>query len=1167
MKSSARSRNLAASSASDPAFNALVEELADKLQAGEVVDLDAYRLQYPEQAEKLDKVLPTIALMADLGKSVNLPATPDGGSASHTAHDGPGRQRVLGDFRLIREIGRGGMAIVYEAEQIPLRRRVALKVLPYSAVPDSRQRERFQLEARAAALLNHPNIVPVYAVGSEGDQHYYAMRLIEGPSLAAVILELRRRHRPDLVPVGEARADAEITPTVVLPIRSDSAERPRDFYRAAAHLALQAAEALDDAHRNGVIHRDIKPANLLLDRTGHLWVADFGLARMQEDSDLTRTGDLVGTLRFMSPEQAMGKAVIIDHRTDIYSLGVTLYELITLTPAISGQDRQEVLNRIAHEEPSLPRRIDPAIPKDLETIVLKAIAKDRDGRYATAEDLGNDLLRFLRGEPVQARRPGLFDRAWKWVQRHRSLVTAGFVTLLMILLVLAVSFAVIKVEQQKAVEAATVAVQEKQKALSAAQDSRYESLAQVLLRILWTPRQRGWSDEARKTVEEMAAIREDDRFRSLSSAVRRGFDAQIADLISPGGGSVIFDSTGTRLLISKVNVPGFRGENRGTTVWDTAAKTQHTTKIESTGPIAFRPDGTPLQLVDDGHGTLRLWDLAHERILAEFTMPAMAAPGPEPAYHPDPIPYDRALAADGSRVAASIKDPAGRPWVFVWDAVSGRLIHRLAGRATRLAFSPDGRLLAGGEDAGKIHVWAIPEGVEVSSPWQGNLTVSQLAFGRNARRAAGTDRGRQNPGRGWWLAAGDWGGNVMIWDVETGMLHVRCKGGGSRIDALAFSPDGTLLTAGGLGRIHLWDVTAGASLLDLQELRSCLSLAFSPDGRSLAAGTAWSESNGGDDKSRVTLWKIENGRGIRTLRGLMTPITHLRFSPDGQYLGALASDWKLAIWDRRTGELKHILEPPEGYVPDNAAMSFSPDSSRFAFASGDKATLWDLGTGRRLGAWSLPLGLGDVLAFRPSGQLLLFRIETKSGERGPFRDADYRQHPRVGRFRELLDSGRMDTIVEIAAFNRHVFTDLAPDDLSYFVMDGVNIDTAGEHRSIAAFDGRTGKPKWSYSIPGGPSTGVSIQLDPTGQVLCIARSDRSECDLLRMPVGTRIGPMKFPVSIGPGANIWIEEDPLKGATDTSYLVFRRGENRPILTLGTRATPHNRECVPVQRRWP
>jgi tetratricopeptide (TPR) repeat protein len=206
---------------------------------------------------------------------------------------------------------------------------------------------------------------------------------------------------------------------------SSTSTRTRNYVRNAARLALQAAEALDHAHARGILHRDIKPANLLLDREGRLWVTDFGLAQVRGDDRLTLTGDVLGTLRYMSPEQALGQRVVIDGRTDVYSLGVTLYELLSLRPAIDGRDRAEILRRVAEEEPAPLRRLNPAVPADLETIVLKATAKDPAGRYATAQELAEDLRNFLEDRPIRARRPGLLERAGKWARRHRSVVTTA----------------------------------------------------------------------------------------------------------------------------------------------------------------------------------------------------------------------------------------------------------------------------------------------------------------------------------------------------------------------------------------------------------------------------------------------------------------------------------------------------------------------------------------------------------------------------------------------------------------------------------------------------------------------------------------------------------------------------------------------------------------------
>src|SRR5262249_18434812 len=195
---------------------------------------------------------------------------------------------------------------------------------------------------------------------------------------------------------------------------SSGSRRGREDFRRLAELGVQAAEALDHAHQAGIVHRDVKPANLMLDERGNLWVTDFGLAHMQHgEASLTVTGDLVGTLRYMSPEQALAKRVVIDHRTDVYSLGATLYELLTLRPAFDGKDRQELLRQIAFEESPRPRRLDRGIPAELETIVLKAMEKNPADRYATAQDLADDLSGFLEEKRIRARRPSLLQRARK----------------------------------------------------------------------------------------------------------------------------------------------------------------------------------------------------------------------------------------------------------------------------------------------------------------------------------------------------------------------------------------------------------------------------------------------------------------------------------------------------------------------------------------------------------------------------------------------------------------------------------------------------------------------------------------------------------------------------------------------------------------------------------
>ncbi len=351
----------------------------------------------------------------------------------------------LGDYQLLREVGRGGMGVVYEAEQISLRRRVALKVLPFAAAVDPRQLQRFRTEALAAAHLQHEHIVPVYAVGTERGVHYYAMRFIDGQSLAAVVTARRGPGVAtgiDATMPYLANADVETVPDTTAPApASGTAGREltaRQYPRWVAETGRQAAVALEHAHQMGVVHRDIKPANLLLDSAGKLWVADFGLAQVSTDAGLTLTGEILGTLRYASPEQALAKPGLIDHRSDVYSLGATLYELLTLRPMFDAANRLSLLRQIADTEPVPPRAVDRAIPAELETIVLKAVAKEPTDRYPTAAAFADDLQRFLDRRPILARRPTAVEKAVKWLRRHPAYTAVG----LFVLVLTAVGFGI-----------------------------------------------------------------------------------------------------------------------------------------------------------------------------------------------------------------------------------------------------------------------------------------------------------------------------------------------------------------------------------------------------------------------------------------------------------------------------------------------------------------------------------------------------------------------------------------------------------------------------------------------------------------------------------------------------------------------------------------------------
>jgi tetratricopeptide (TPR) repeat protein len=335
----------------------------------------------------------------------------------------------LGDFEVVRELGRGGMGVVYEARQVSLNRKVALKVLSGGLGLSGVAVERFRREAEAAAKLHHTNIVPVYATGEQNGTPFYAMELIEGPSLDHVIRELRGPSGPESPPTTPdatgpyvARADSPVESPP--PLSSSSLGSGGAYFDAVARMVAEVADALDYAHKNGVIHRDIKPSNLLLSPQGRLSVNDFGLARVVDQPGMTTTGEFVGTPAYMSPEQVTAGRIPLDHRTDIYSLGATLYELLTLQPPFVGKQRDQLLAQIVQKEPRPPRKFNPKVPVDLETICLKALEKDPDRRYQTAGAMAEDLRRYVNRFAIAARRAGPVERLRKWTRRHPGLAAA-----------------------------------------------------------------------------------------------------------------------------------------------------------------------------------------------------------------------------------------------------------------------------------------------------------------------------------------------------------------------------------------------------------------------------------------------------------------------------------------------------------------------------------------------------------------------------------------------------------------------------------------------------------------------------------------------------------------------------------------------------------------------
>lgn len=413
-----------------------------RVKAGEARSLEDIRASFPEFAHLLDDEFET-----------QLTESPDGDwqEPEIAQHDPwtelPGTG-TIGEFQIVRELGRGGMGIVYAAHQESLDRDVALKILPGAVTWDERRLVRFQREARATAQLRHPSIASVYGSGFYDGVHYIAMDLINGVSLA---VRADRQTGPQTDPQpsnsgvrffrdGERERHPELLNVLA---NIDHGDRNRLI----ANIGCQTADALQYAHGLGILHRDVKPSNLMLDDSGHVWLMDFGLARtIDDDTELTETGELPGTLRFLPPEMLLTST--FDARSDVYSLGLTLYELLLLRPAFDAPSRPALLNQLVSKRPSLLRRINPNVPRDLETIVMKAIEADPERRYQTAADLTADLKCFLEKRPISARRTLAAERFARWCRRH-PLVSGLFTALLVLVCVILTGFLWVQHQQRE----------------------------------------------------------------------------------------------------------------------------------------------------------------------------------------------------------------------------------------------------------------------------------------------------------------------------------------------------------------------------------------------------------------------------------------------------------------------------------------------------------------------------------------------------------------------------------------------------------------------------------------------------------------------------------------------------------------------------------------------
>jgi WD40 repeat protein len=876
------------------------------------------------------------------------------------------------------------MGVVYEAEQLSLGRRVALKVLPFAATMDPRQLQRFHNEARAAAGLHHTNIVPVFGVGSERGINYYAMQFIDGRTLTEVIAGLRDdppsagSNEPTTAyatAAGTARA-ADTAPVAAQATRPG----PRDaaFFRRVAEWGAQAAEALEHAHSLGVVHRDVKPANLMIDSQGKLWVTDFGLARFGADSGLTMTGDLLGTLRYMSPEQALARHGLVDHRTDVYALGATLYELLTLRTVVDGKDRQEVLRRIAFEEPVPPRAVNRSLPADLETVVLKALAKEPSERYATAKELADDLRRFLADQPIRARRPTLAKRAGKWARRHQAAVLATGIALFAITAVLAVSSVKLMAAYQeehdlkgKAEEAQREEARQRGTA-ERERDNAEDRLYLADLRQAW----RAWQSADLDRLEDLLeAHRPADGERD-----RRGWEwFYLRGQCEPGGVVIKAGEPGVSALAwspDGKSLATAAGEGGSIKVWDAATGQRLATLTPAdrgtqvTDPLTGQVVSVRSSTFAEAQGLTWRWTPDGSRLLAAEPLPSLVDRDLGRLVV-EIQPASLALSPDGKRLALggqtrrpenewychiAVCDLSGaqKPLVFrghrdatqhvawhpdgkrlasasgdevkVWDAASGKELLRLPGHG-RAAWSPDGKLLAApsAEEKRAVKVWDAANGREVRTLRGHRDRAFQVAWAPDSHR----------------LASSDFSSEVRVWDLAVPREYTPVTANEGRAPLVDWNEKGGLALATAEGDVRVWDPGKRQEVCRLpprpdqtDPLRWVSALAWSRDGRSLAVATTHNPM----ERSEITVWDVPARQVLSVLRPGTLKNREIRFAiasvawaPDGRHLASVHPDMDIKVWDVVTGREVHAF-PTFGTVPPSFA--WSPDGGRLAVDGG-----------------------------------------------------------------------------------------------------------------------------------------------------------------------------------------------------------------------------------------
>ncbi len=853
------------------------------------------------------------------------------------------------------ELGRGGMGVVYRARDVTLNRAVALKVVLAGGHTGAAERTRFLAEARAVAHLQHPNIVQLFECGEHGGLPFLTLELVPGGSLA------------------ERLAGAALPP------------------REAARLVEQLARAVAYAHGRGVLHRDLKPANVLLAADGTPKITDFGLAkRLDDEAVRTASGAILGTPCYMAPEQTFGDSRWVGPAADVYALGAILYELLTGRPPFKAATTLETLDQVRRREPVSPRRLNPAVPRDLATVCLTCLYKEPAKRYAGAGALADDLQRWLTGRPVLARPVRWPGRVARWAKRNPAVAALGGAVFLSLLVgtVLATAFAVeagdradeaqrhaaaarlLADKARKAEERANREAQEADKNARLAregEDSAYRHL--YVAQLFWAQREVHSGSVARAS-DLLARLVPEAARKDLRGLewyhLRNLCHPELRTLIAnerPVYG-VCFSPDGQHLASA--------GHDNLVHIWDRQTGRQvrslagHSAGIVC---VAYSPDGTLLASSGDDLA-VRLWD-------ARTGKEGLPLRG-----HTGGCIHSVAFSPDGKRLASASSDQTVR----VWDVRTGKPLHvlRAPGGPIGVAFSPDGGRLATSAYDGLVTVWDTATGKECFRCNANNGQVSSVAFSPDGRhlahsgmdgtvrlRHAGTGEPRLSirahdqivysvafSADGKRLASCSADQTIKVWDPETGKALLRLCGHTSPVFRAVFSPDGRWLASASTDAVKIWDAGRPPATVTLPSAHGvAFDVALSPDGKRLAVAHEW----GGT----VTLWDVPSRKPLRALRGHADRVRGVAFSPSGKLLGSCSADKMIKLWDMSRGEELLCLE---GHRAGVCKVSFSPDGLRLASAGEDRTVrIWDTRTGKALLTLQGHKGPVYDVAYSPDG--------------------------------------------------------------------------------------------------------------------------------------------------------------------------------------------------------